>query len=494
MWRRTSWLTLIVAVIAAAPVGAADDAAEQAVWLLKKATLVHPNSFHNVLLRALRQLRDPQLEPLFSELVTRQHPEMKLHGILALAEISPAKKLDLALVADLKDPAIQAQVVSAAIDGKLLTNDEARQLMGWPGLDDSVRVIVAAKLVSDGEKVDPQGLKDATTSENLALRGMAAMIQMQLGDDSGQKILDEVAASDAPGADRVAGLLLQTAERYEFSAVGPWAMDLANKEQADDAVRYMALRVALVSQVKSAINAWLHRFDTADGAVARIRLSLLALDLADKIDPRAFDPMLQDDVELIRLIGKTGKAIAAKSGIDQAIAELLAQNHMLVARWAYAWAGEQDERTARPTLVAIVRAADSGPDRFRAQRLELAVLAAQKLFENGGDSRKQLQGLLQTMGPMTQEAMLMGLIRSHEAGAYKAISGIDKWQDKSAAAMALLLRAKHGEKLSDDQMQDLALIVRGGAGLQDPLRAQAAWSYLKLTGQDRVGLATVLGR
>ena len=36
---------------------AADETGDSAVWLLKKSTLVHRDGMHNVLLRALRQLR-----------------------------------------------------------------------------------------------------------------------------------------------------------------------------------------------------------------------------------------------------------------------------------------------------------------------------------------------------------------------------------------------------------------------------------------------------
>ncbi len=488
-----TWVALVVIAVGG-PCAAQDDAAEQATWLLKKATLVHRDSFHNVLLRALRQMRDADLEPLFSELVQRPDPEMKLHGILALAEISPDRRLDLALVADLKDAAMQAQLVSAAIDGDLLEVGDARQLLSWPGLDASVRVIVAARLVHEGQKVDPAVLDEAVTAENPALRGMAAMIQLELGRAEAMKGLDEIRQEPPPVRRQVCALLLQTAERYEFHSVGPWAMSFATGDDAGTALGYQGLRLAMASGVEQSINTWLHRYDTADRAVERIRLAMLAIDLAERIDPRVFDPLLNDDVPLVRLIGETGKALAAKRGGREAIGELIEQNHAIVSRWAYNWAGEQDEATARPVLVKLVRASATGPDRFRAQRLELAVLATQSLYDNGDESRRALRRLIAEMPTMTQEAMLMGLIRSHDDQVTRMVEHIDEWDSKMAAAMALLLRAKHGQKLNEDEMRHLALIVRGGVGLQEPLRAQAAWTYLKLTRQNRVALATVLGR
>ena len=78
--------------------------------------------------------------------------------------------------------------------------------------------------------------------------------------------------------------------------------------------------------------------------------------------------------------------------------------------------------------------------------------------------------------------------------AHRLIDGVDAWDSDTAAALALLLRAKHGAQLSDEQLRQLALIVRGGAGLQDPLRVQAAWVYLKRTNQDQAVVAELLQR
>ncbi len=87
----------------------------------------------------------------------------------------------------------------------------------------------------------------------------------------------------------------------------------------------------------------------------------------------------------------------------------------------------------------------------------------------------------------------MGLIRAEAEGvSAEMISGVDAWPNDTAEALALLFRLKNGHRPDEQEMQRLTLIVRGGAGLQDPLRAQAAWLYLKLTRQDSTALAAVL--
>jgi hypothetical protein len=124
--------------------------------------------------------------------------------------------------------------------------------------------------------------------------------------------------------------------------------------------------------------------------------------------------------------------------------------------------------------------------------LESAVLATQKLDELDPDADPILAALFKRSAILTQEAMLMGLIRSSADHPEKIIGDIAKFASPEGNSMALLLRAKHTDKLSPEQAEQLALIVRG-SGLQEPLRVQAAWTYLKLTGQDRVALVSVLG-
>ncbi|HCD31918.1 MAG TPA: hypothetical protein DER01_05880, partial [Phycisphaerales bacterium] len=133
------------------------------------------------LLKSLRQLRDPDLAPLFEELAQSPHPILKIHGILGLAECDPEKKLDLLRIASIEEASIQAQVVSAAMDSNLLSDDEANQLINWPGLDIGVRILVATQQINSGKFDKPQILEEAANSDNLARSGFAILMQARLG-------------------------------------------------------------------------------------------------------------------------------------------------------------------------------------------------------------------------------------------------------------------------------------------------------------------------
>jgi len=130
---------LLTILITAAP-ARADETAESAVWLLSKCTLVHRTGQHHVMLKALRQMDDPTLKPLFSYLVQRRHPVLRIHGILGLGEIAPDNTIDLALVADLKDARTQEELIHTATGSNLITVEQLKQLYTWPGLDDRVKV------------------------------------------------------------------------------------------------------------------------------------------------------------------------------------------------------------------------------------------------------------------------------------------------------------------------------------------------------------------
>ena len=114
-----------------------EDTFDSAVFLLKSCTRVSRDGRHNMLLRALRHLADPDLAPLFDSLIASPYTPLRIHGFLGAAECSQKRELDLIRLASLPDPSEQAQIVSAAMDSDLLTTDQTRQILEWDGLDNA---------------------------------------------------------------------------------------------------------------------------------------------------------------------------------------------------------------------------------------------------------------------------------------------------------------------------------------------------------------------
>lgn len=475
---------------------ALDDTGRSATWMLQRAALVQQNGAHNVLLRALRQMRDPELQPLFEHLVEHEHPGLQIHGILGLGEIDPDRRIDLDLLASLDEPAAQAQLVSSAVENDLLSMEACRQLMASDVLDPAVKIIVATRLVSEGVEVDGAVLAEALEGENEAMAGMAALLQMEQGDPAAVAHLDELNGSDGAGRDNVRAMLLQTAIRFEFQAVGPWALEVAREPRTNSSLRLLALRTAMRFNAPQARQAWTQRFQSSTSAAERIRMAVLAMDLADQLEPTFFEPMLEDDQSLVQKMGQVGRQMAAGESAREAMLDLLEQNNLLTSKWVLEHAKELPIDEGLPLLVGVVLAAedDPNPRRFRGQRLENTVLAAEDIADRAERAPTLVPQLIESSPAMTQEAILMGLIRSERDEPHALIGDIHAWPSDTAESLALLLKTKHGVEPDERGMQDLALIVRGGAGLQEPLRIQAAWLYLKLTGQKEEALVSVLDR
>ncbi|MEX2670841.1 MAG: hypothetical protein WD294_01895 [Phycisphaeraceae bacterium] len=495
--RHAARFLLVVMLSIAAPTqpaSALDESGRSAAWLLERATLVHDNGMHNVLLRALRQMRDPELKPFFEHLVQRNHPTLRIHGVLGLAEIDPETQLDLELLADLEDASVQAQLVSSAIENDLLTLEQCEQLIGWPGLDSAVKIIVATRLISEDQSVDSDVLSAAQDGDNQAMAGMAALLKMQQGDVDAITHLNSLSLSETPGRDNVRAMLLQTAVRFEFKTIGPWALQVAQEPRTNDSLRLLGLRTAIRFGTPQSVEAWTQRFESSTSPADRIRLAVMAMDLADKLNPALFDLLLADNQPVVQQMGRVGKRLAnGESGREQ-ILNLLEHNHLLAGKWVLEYAKRLPIDDALAMLVGVILAAegDENPVRFRGQRLENAVMAAQDIAERAEQAGALIPQLIESSPDLTQEAILMGLIRSKHDQPERLIADIHAWPSDTAAALALLLNAKHGNAPTGNELQDLALIVRGGAGLQEPLRVQAAWIYLKVTEQTREALADVL--
>ena len=484
----------LLGVLIVQPAHAKDETAESAVWLLEKATLVHKDGMHNILLRSLRQLEDPSLSTLFSALVQKQHPVLKIHGILALGEIDPKKQINLALLADV-DPKLQGQLVSSAMEAGLLTTEQAKDIIKWPGLDDAVKVIVATKLVQEKQLDDQAILNSGMASDNLALKSMSALLKLELGDDAAMKHLEQLNLAEQTSRDNIRILLLQTALRYNFHSIAPWAMKIAEDPATPHDLSLLALRTAMRFDAPGAAENWERRYKSTTNPADRLRLSVLALDLATHLQPAMFDPLTTDTDDVVKQMGTVGKLLAQKQPADEAILKLLEMNNVLSSQWVRQYALEQPVEAARALLLGMIFSAEGGqnPPRFRDQRLENAILATQRLAEKDPTAAALIPDTLKAVPSLTQEAMLVGLIRAQVADARPLIAPVDKWANDAAEDLALLLRIKNGHQPNEEELKQLAMIVRGGARLQDPLRIQAAWLYLKLTDQDKVALASILG-
>lgn len=447
------------------------------------------------LLAALRRLGDPALRPLFEQAIRSGDAVLLIHGVLGLAECSPSRQLDLVRVAAIPDPALQAQVISAALDDDLLSIEQCQQLIQWPGMDPAIKIIVAARLIMANQFDDAQLLVEASHSDNLARRGLGALLRLQLGHAQSLNDLLALDRSDDPRRDAVRRMLLETAVRYELHRAAPWAAQVCVQPGVSRDLGVLALRVALRFESPHAITVWRQQFAAATDLADRTRLALIALGLAQRLDPQLFEVLTGDRDPLIQRIGQAGRAIASKNQIDVTVVGLIETGHPFVGHWALDYAKRHaSDDNARVILLGLILV-DQGQQLDRSHRLMgVVVMATEALYNRDPEAAVSLLGPIladpQTE-PVLAQGILQGLLRCKGPGPDRVVVGLE-FTSPRVDSLAVLLRAKHGHALTAQQDQQLKLLVRGGGTIQEGLRLQAGWIYLRRTQQSQLALATVV--
>ncbi len=475
-----------------------EETTTSAVFLLRSCMQMSRDGESIRLLRALRQLKDPDLTPIFEELAQNPNPILKIHGVLGLAECDPQHKLDLLRIAGIKQAGLQAQVVSAAMDSDLLSDDEAIKLINWPGLDIGVRVLVATQLINHDKFDKPEILEEASHSDNLARRGFALMLQAHLGNTKALQRLDELHTIDDPERDHIREMLLRSALRYDLQSMGPWAMHIATEPGVGSRLGVLAMKAAMRFKIPEAQAVWQQQYASTSDVAQQMRLALLVLREAQTLSPKLFDPLIASDQVLLRNVGKAGRAIAAREQIADNVISLvgMANPHPIVTLWALQYAQfEASDDNATAILLALVLSFENAGERARSRLLEDAITAAHVLLDKyPEDARILLKPILENK--QTDLLLLQGLwlamIRSGSPEVLPLLDGLEPRSDITIRHLTLLIKARHGVVLSRNQLRELALVVRGGGVRDDALRVQAGWAYLKITRQTEDAITRVL--
>jgi len=471
-----------------------DEAGRSASYLLRGCMRIDRSGNYHNSIEALRQMRDPALEPFFQQLIQSGHPSLIVHGVLGLAEASRNQKLDLTQVAAIQEAPIQAQIISAAIDSELLTTQQAQQLIGWPGIDPAIKIVVAAQLVKDHPLPDLH-LEDEANSDNLARRGLASLLRLQRGDHQALEILRQLDRSDDRQRDQVRKMLLETAMRYELDSATSWAAGIAAAPDVNRWLGLLALRVAMRFGSPGAIDSWRGRFTSSTDAAQRMRLALLALGLAPWLDQGLFEPLISDHDVTIQHMGQAGMAIASNDQIDTAVINLIEMHHPMANRWALTYAKEHAEgNDAQVILLGLIMAFDDYPSNRRSQAFKDVIRATRTLIDRYPHMAKSLlRPLLIDLNtdPLLVEGILLGLLSCSSNDADEVIAGLPGYENQQINPLMVLLLAKHGRSLSLSQNETLKVLVRGGGNIRDTLRLQAAWVYLKQTHQSQIALKTM---
>jgi len=490
------FLLIAVAVTPRSAHAEVDRSAASAVFLIEQSLTPSPRGTHNVILRALRHLDDPTLQPLFRHLADHSEGSAKVHGILGLAELSDPPRIDLKRIAPLTPVGLQAEAISAAQDAQLLTLDQCKAIAGWSGVDPGIALILAARLIQEDQWNDTAVLKELLKSDRLSRRTLAAAMLMQLGDDSAMPVLNELKSTNDRLGASVLNMILESAGRWELNRLGPWAMTVAQDPTIELKLRVNALNVAMRFRTPGSVALWQELFDSSSDLAHKNRLAIAALKLSPWTEAAPFEHLKKQDDALLQAIGSAGLAVVNQANIAPAVVGLIEQNHPLCNDWALTYGADKARGQDRDlVLLSLILAYENGPDRGREQRLDLAASAVQGLVELSPERAPMfLRPMLHSTDTpeRLRTGMLLGLIRAREGNTKPIITG---WKNTGLPlidGLALMLLAQQDAPLDDDALADLGLLARGGGGLDLGLRAQAAWHYVKRTGQAQATLDAAL--
>lgn len=474
-----------------------------AIQLFNDSVTVQADGKHNRLLRALRHLEDPALGPLFIGLSRASHPSLRVHGLLGVAELSQPRGLSTADIAAVDRPDVQAELISAALDGGLIDDATCSTLLGWQGLDPGVKLLLATPRVAAGEfdKNSPgyADLIEALDDESRGRRGLAALLLTQLGDPRGQLSLEVLLHDTHPSAHAVRATLLETAWTHGLGGVAPWAYEVATTPDTPPRLEMLGLKVAIRFGEPRADTRWAARFIESDDASLQTRLAWVGLEIAPWLSPDRFDSLIASDDPLIQQLGRTGRIVAQSRlgtvehpAVNLHVAKLIETNHPQACQWAAKYA--QDVGSAA-IAASVVMKTEPGEPRGRARRLDAVVRSTQTLIDLDPDAAERLLIAAlkaQQAEPAWQRGVLLGLIRSRSDTARGIAHQLPDLADRNTEALALVLRLQRPDPLTEAQDKALSLVIRGGAELDDSLRVQGAWAYLLRTGQGDEAIAAVL--
>lgn len=491
-------LLVATAVISSSAPALADDAAvtETAKNYLRSSMVVLRDGSHNVAMKALRHLRDPELRPFLLRWTKTNHPAMRINGILGLAELDP-NGLTLEQIAAVEDPAVQSQIITAAMDDGLISLEETKKLLTWQDINDGVKLVVILRQDRPTRAAYIDLIRNGAQSDLMGRRGMSGLMLADLGDPMGAKVLEEI--NNASNVDRelVQEQMLTVLANVDLKDTSNWALSVAKNAKDDPRLELMALREALRQGSDAAREYWYERFRSSTEPADRTRLGIIALESAGRQPGKLFDPLITSDDPLLAQMGRAGAAVSNQQpDTAEQLVRLIELDHSIANAWALKYVSTKAAAQVRNVvLLALILTAEQGDPRGMQRRLDLAVAAAQEMVEADPIAAKQmLQPIIQDRktDPMVLQALLYGVLRANGQNIYQVVDGMQPIRNADGRNLILLLKARDPKRMNDRDIRNLGFVVQGAGTMPPTFRLQAAWNYLKATGQAQAVLNQIL--
>lgn len=492
-------LCLAITACAIAPAQSPSvDPADAAVTHLRKAVQSQRDGSHLPLLFALRQLRDPALRPLFEHLIQHNDWQIRVHAVLALAEIDPAGHIDPALISRV-GPTAQEAVIASALDLQLLPVDQIKQTLQLGDLGDLPRLMLYAELALLGHDINLEDLHALIEHDDLRVAGLASLLKSRAGNSAPfQAFQSRFTAASLRMQRAVLPWLLDAVRQYRLTDAEPWLRFLYQDPQLPARDKQFVVLTAFEVDPARNIDLWKDFLSTSPTYSQAVRAGFMLLAAGENAPPHAYDQLLAhfSDDDLLARLTAAGKALALGQDPTDTMINLLDLGHPRTTEWVMTMLRKQDDPAAARVYRHIIQKLLEDTLESEAvapERIGLAVNAATQLFDQ--DPQWIIDNLLDdNTSTVLRNALLLGMFESESSHAGQAAASLSTIGVGREASLRTLLIARHAPSLTDENKRQLGIIAAGGGRVSDVMRAQGAWLYLKHTGKTQSAIEQLIAQ
>ena len=460
------------------------DPFESSVRALKEGIAARADGEQHAAMVALRELRDPALRPLLERLLKSDDWSLRVDSVLGLAELDPAGKVDVALVESLPGEGDRETSINAVVALELLDSDRVAAMLAWDDVPAAQRILLACEQRRLGGTPDIAGVLRLADSKTPEIAALAAALLIEIGPPAfgapeaaalAERTRTTIASLPPRSRSAIVAQVADACSISRLKGAAPFVVSLLALPDIGSDARMRALGALLVLSPEAAFPVLAAAIDADRSQTGLMRHASILLASGVRAPKSEWDRRRKGDA-LIEALADAGTAIG-ESRDDDAYARILALKHRVALRAALEGArrlGSSSDRAlgiaCAKYLVAERRSAGALAEGLTRAMARLAVVAPEEL-------RPILEAV--TDDRAIQEAVLLALA---SAGSLEASSVAKSATGKSSRigeAMIAVLNARFAEKLAQSELDQLATVAGGGAGVPPAVRTQAAWLWLR---------------
>lgn len=489
------WLGLLLFGAVAAS-GAEPSMRERLTDEISRGLTVTRGVERDSVFRSLRSLRDESLRPYFSRLVTGSDDALRRHGVMALGELSADGSVSPTVLVQIENRSLRASIVGEALGAGLLGEEQIRGVLSWPDLEPSLEMLLRARLVRMGSDADRERLGVLAESSDGATAAYARLVLTSLGVRERAGTAWE-ALDGLPGLVQwsSAGVLLGRISDEQLQGCGAFVDSvLASLPDAPESVdrssvERLAVRAMLTTAPSRGERLWRERYSGAESLGGALQWSVIGAAAWATAPMGVLETMAADERDAIARLGRA--SLAFRSGDDGRIVEelvsVLSTRSTLLRGWAFEVV-DRLERERRASVLELVTLRMLGESRVSSEVVfalsrELARIAPGRLSS-------VVRGAVDGGSEALTEAVLAGALQGPPA----VLWGADEepeWGVRALSHMGAIAAARWGDS-SDGVRERVERAAMGESMLPRPLRVQAAWLALRIRGEHRQALATLM--